>query len=71
MNKIHVIHMLTRFIYIKFFELGLLVYGISTVLEDTNGCTNQYGCVFGYLINDCVIIFIWDHNVSVNKGTWS
>ena len=29
---------------IKINELGLFVYGMSTVWEDTYGCSNQYLC---------------------------
>ena len=42
MNKIHVIHMLICFIYLKIFESGILVSAMSTVWEDTDGCSNKY-----------------------------
>ena len=29
---------------LKIIKLGLLVYGMSTVWEDTHGCENQYLC---------------------------
>ena len=38
----HVIHMLICFIYLKMFESGILVSGMSTVCEDTDGCAKQY-----------------------------
>ena len=37
MNKMHVIHLLKKYI-----ESGLLVSGMSTVWEDTNGFVKQY-----------------------------
>ena len=43
-NKIHVINRLICFIY--FFESGILVSGMSTVWEDTDGCAKQYRCDF-------------------------
>ena len=36
MNKVHMIHMLTWLIYLKFIDLGPLVFGMSTVWEDTD-----------------------------------
>ena len=44
MNKIHGIHMLVCFIYLKIFEAGILVSGMWTVWEYNNGCVNQYMC---------------------------
>ena len=44
MNQMHVIHTLLYFIYLKIFYLGILVYDVSTVWEDTNGCAKQYRC---------------------------
>ena len=35
----HMFHILKQF-----FELGILVYGMSTVWEDNNGCVKQYRC---------------------------
>ena len=51
MNKMHVIHMLIYFIYLKIFELVILVSGMSTVWEYTDVCSKQYRCAFSiYLI---------------------
>ena len=44
LKNMHVIHMLICFIYLKIFELVILVSGMSTVWEDTDGCANQYRC---------------------------
>ena len=44
MNKMHVIHMLICFIYLKNSESEILVSGMSTVWEDTDGCAKQYMC---------------------------
>ena len=42
-NKMHMIHMLIWFIYLKKkLESGILVSGMSTVWEDIDGGTNQY-----------------------------
>ena len=38
----HLIHVLLLFIYSK--ELGILVSGMSTLWEDTDGCTEEYRC---------------------------
>ena len=52
MNKMHMIHMLIRFTYLKLFDPGILLSGMSTVWEDTNGCAKQYRCALDiYLIN--------------------
>ena len=45
MNKMHVIHMLICFIYLKLFESVILVSGMSTVWGDTGGCDKKYRCV--------------------------
>ena len=45
MNNMDVIHMLICFIYYKFFESVILVSGMSTVWEDTDGCAKIYICV--------------------------
>ena len=44
MNKMHVIHLIMYFISSKVFELVILVSVMSTVLEDTDGCSKQYRC---------------------------
>ena len=44
MKKMHVIHMLIRFIDSKTFESGTLVSGMSTVWEDTGIYANKYRC---------------------------
>ena len=42
----HMVHLLKTFL-----ESGILVSGMLTVREDTDGCANQYRCVLGiYLI---------------------
>ena len=41
-NKVHVIQMLIYFVYLKLFESGILVSGITTLSEDIDGCANQY-----------------------------
>ena len=41
MNKMHVIHMLICFIL----DSVILVFGMSTVWEDTDGCAKHYRCV--------------------------
>ena len=43
-NNMYVIHMLIFFIYLKKTESVILVSGMSTVWEDTDGCDNQYMC---------------------------
>ena len=51
MNKKHVIYMLICFIYLKIFESVILVAGISTVWEYTDGGEKQYRCALAiYLI---------------------
>ena len=42
----------------KMIELGLLVSGISTVWEDTNGCANQYMCALSIYIMT-VLSYLW------------
>ena len=42
MNKMYVTHIIICFIYLKIFELGILVSGMSTVWEDIHGCAKQY-----------------------------
>ena len=32
------------YLFIKFFELGHIVFGMSTIWEDTNVCVKQYRC---------------------------
>ena len=44
MKHMHVIHMLICFIYKKRLESGILVCGVLTVWEDTDGCAKQYRC---------------------------
>ena len=44
MNKMHVIHLIMYFISSKVFELVILVSVMSTVWEDTDGCSKQYRC---------------------------
>ena len=52
MNNMHVIHMLICLIYIKIFESGIFMSGMSMVWEDTDGCANKYRCTFAvYLMN--------------------
>ena len=59
MNKIHVIHMFTWFIYSKNIELGLIISGMSTVWEDTDGCSKQYRCALDiYLMIFCHIYMV-------------
>ena len=56
-------------LYFKKNESGILVSGISTVGEDTNGCSNQYMCALAvYLItvlsSSCGIIMYCKINAS-------
>ena len=44
MNKMYVTHIFICFMYFKILESVILVYGMSTILEDTDGCANQYRC---------------------------
>ena len=64
MNNMHVIYILICFIYYYYLKLGIIVSGVSTVREDTNGCAKAIYVCFGYIFNDCVIIFIWYYNGS-------
>ena len=72
MNKIHFIHILICFIYLKIIESGIFMSGMPTVCEDTDGCAKQYMCALGiYLMtvlsSSYVIIIYREINV---PGHW-
>ena len=46
MNKLHVIHTVICFIYLKILVSGILVSGMSTVWEYIYGCAKKYRCDF-------------------------
>ena len=58
MTKMHVIHMLVCFIYLKI-ESGVLVPSMSTVWEDIVGCAEKYMYALAiYLITVCVYLYL-------------
>ena len=61
MNTMHVIHMLICFIYLKIFESGILLSGMSTVWEYTDVCAKHHKCdldihLMNFLSSSYVII---------------
>ena len=65
MNNIHVIHMLICFIYLKLFESGILVPGISNVWEDTGGCDMQFRC---YLSIYLMTVISSSYGIIIDRG---
>ena len=52
MKNKHVIHIHICLFIEKQIESLILVYGISTVWEDTNGCAIKYGCNLAIYVMD-------------------
>ena len=54
-------------LFMKFVELGILVYGMSTVQEDTGGCAKKYICALAiYLMTVLSYLYGIITNFSIN-----
>ena len=66
----HVIHMLICFIYLKHIWISnIIVWRVNSMVGHQWLCKSIH-VLFGWIVNNCIIIFICYYNGSCNKYTW-